>query len=197
MMKVSCGSRPDENSAITQPSMSERLYHISEDAEITIFRPRPSPSHFDSLRGDVVFAITEQLLHNYLLPRDCPRITYYQSTNTTQRDRDIFFGHSAVDFIITVESKWFKVIQETILYCYELPTESFELLDENAGYYISYQSVIPLSVREIVSPIEELLTRNVELRFVPSLWKVADAVAQSSLQFSMIRMKYAIPRLFE
>lgn len=173
---------------------NERLFHISEDPNIKVFHPRPSPSRFDALKGDVVFAIAERLLHNYLLPRDCPRVTYYMSHTTSESDKEVFFGHSSADYIIAIESKWFETIQKTTLYCYEFPTETFELLDENAGYYTSYHSVVPISVRQIISPIEELLARNIEIRFVPSLWEIADAVSKSSLQFSMIRMKNALPR---
>ena len=43
-------------------------------------------------------------------------------------------------------------------------------------------------------PIGELLGREVELRFVPSLWPLRDAVVASSLEFSLIRMRNALPR---
>jgi hypothetical protein len=42
--------------------------------------------------------------------------------------------------------------------------------------------------------VAELLRRGVELRFVPSLWPLHDAVAASSLRFSIIRMRNALPR---
>jgi len=48
-----------------------RIFHISEQAGINIFEPRPSPSHFEAITGNVIFGITGELLHNYLLPRDC------------------------------------------------------------------------------------------------------------------------------
>ena len=51
-----------------------RLFHISEEGGIDQFDPRPSPSFFAEIKGDVVFAISGKLLHNYLLPRDCPRV---------------------------------------------------------------------------------------------------------------------------
>jgi len=43
-------------------------------------------------------------------------------------------------------------------------------------------------------PIGELLARGVELRFVRSLWHLRDSVVASSLQFSLIRMRNALPR---
>jgi len=172
--------------------MTERvLFHISEEPDIPVFKPRPSPSHFDMITGDVVFAIDPVLLHNYLLPRDCPRVTFYKGAQSTQEDITRFMGETAADFVMAVESGWLPVIERTTLYCYELPADTFTLLDECAGYYISYQAVMPLSVRPVNNILEELLTRNIELRFMPSLWKLAEAIKQSTLYFSIIRMRNA------
>jgi uncharacterized protein DUF6886 len=170
---------------------SKRLFHISEEPDIAIFEPRPSPSHFDAITGHVVFAISERLLHNYLLPRDCPRVTYYRTSKTTEEDRKQFFGESEVDFIITIPSEWHETIQKTILYCYEFGTENFTLLDECAEYYISYQPEKPIAITEISDILGELLSRNIELRITPALISISKAVAQSSLGFSIIRMRNA------
>jgi hypothetical protein len=168
-----------------------KLFHISEESDINVFEPRSSPSHFDSITGDCVYAISGSLLHNYLLPRDCPRITYYLSDKTTAVDKEKFFGNSAASHIIIVESGWYRRIRETTLFCYEFSNEAFTLLDECAGYYISYNPVIPLSVTPVNDIIAELLNRNIELRFTPSLIKLADDVVKSSLNFSIIRMRNA------
>jgi hypothetical protein len=171
--------------------MSERLFHISEQPGIKLFEPRPSPSHFEQISGDVVFAISDTLLHNYLLPRDCPRVTYYASSKTTEEDRITFFGNSSADYIIAVEARWYKTIANTTLYCYEYPPETFTLLDECAGYYISYRPVVPVGEKAITDIIAELLTRNIELRFMPDIMRLSDAVVKSSLNFSLIRMRNA------
>jgi hypothetical protein len=170
-----------------------KLFHTSEEAGITLFSPRPSPSHFPGIRGDVVFAISERLLHNYLLPRDCPRVTYYTNADSSSSDMAKFMGQTSADYIIAVETRWYPAIVRTRLYCYEFPVEGFRLLDDNAGYYISYEQVAPLSVREINDIPAELFRRNIELRFMPDLWKLADAVKQSSLSYSIIRIRNAIP----
>jgi hypothetical protein len=171
---------------------SKRLFHISEEPGIKIFEPRPSPSFFAEIKGDVVFAIEESLLHNYLLPRDCPRVTWYRAENTTPEDEAKFFGESAADFVVIVESGWYWRIKETKLYRYELPAEHFTLLDECAGYYISYRPVITVAVEPVGDIITELLSRNVELRFTPSLIKIAETVKQSSLNYSIIRMRNGV-----
>jgi hypothetical protein len=77
---------------------------------------------------------------------------------------------------------------------YEMPSASFELALEEAGYYISRTTVLPLGVIEIRDLIGELLKREVELRFLPDLWPLSDAVIASTLEFSNIRMRNAAPR---
>jgi hypothetical protein len=156
-----------------------------------LFEPRPSPSYFECIKGSVVFAISYKLLHNYLFPRDCPRVSYYINGNTSQFDKEKFFGQTSADFVIAIEAAWFKTIQQTKLYCYEMPTADFILLDDCAGYYISYKTVTPLFVQAIPDTFEELFKRNIELRILPSLSKLADEIVSSSLSFSLIRMRNA------
>ncbi len=59
---------------------------------------------------------------------------------------------------------------------------------------MSRVSVVPARIEIFDDPIAELLKRGVELRFVPSLWPLRDAVVASSLQYSLIRMHNALPR---
>jgi len=164
---------------------------VSEEPGIELFEPRPSPSFFVEIAGDVVFAIEDRLLHNFLLPRDCPRVTYYQTAGTTTADKEKFFGESKADFVVIVESGWYERIKSTTLYCYELPGNDFTLLDECAAYHVSYQPAIPVEIRAITDAMAELLNRNVELRFTPSLIAIADEVSKSTLNFSNIRMRNA------
>jgi hypothetical protein len=172
----------------------EKIFHISENGEIETFKPRPSPAKIENLAGDVVFGISEKLLHNYLLPRDCPRVTFYASDKTSPTDKEKFLP-AATDYVIAVEAKWFPAIQQTTLFCYEFDGETFSLIDECAGYYVSYKEVKPLSVKRIDNILDELFRRNdIELRILPELWSIADKVSKSSLNFSLIRMRNAIPK---
>ena len=168
-----------------------KLYHVSEDPDIKVFEPRPTPSDYDAINNDVVFAVSDEFLHNYLLPRDCPRVTYYANDNSSMEDINTFMGQSDADYIVTIESKWESAINETTLYCYEFPAEGFSLLDENAGYYISHKSVTPISVRTITDIRKEISSRNVKLRFMSSLFDLAERIQRSSLKFSLIRMRNA------
>jgi uncharacterized protein DUF6886 len=164
------------------------LFHISEESAIERFEPRPS--EYTSL--PVVWAIDEGHLRNYLLPRECPRVTYYAGSETTPADVERFLGSSTA--VVAVESGWLEQLRSSRLYSYHMPPETFECLDECAGYFVSRVPVVPVRVEIFDDPIAELVRRGVELRFVPSLWTLRDAVVASTLQFSVIRLRNAAPR---
>jgi hypothetical protein len=103
-----------------------------------------------------------------------------------------FLGKSRA--VIAIESGWFEQLRDSQLFCYHLPPDSFECLDECAGYFVSSLPVVPARVEVLNDLIGHLLERGVELRFVPSLWPLRDAVVASTLQFSIIRMRNAQPR---
>jgi hypothetical protein len=119
-------------------------------------------------------------------------VTYYANASSTPADRRKFLGGSAATHIVAIESDWFHRVDTTVLYCYEFPAASFSLLDETAGYYISYESVLPIATRRIDNIFEELLSSGfVELRVLPELWTLGNAVPGSSLSYSLIRMRNA------
>ena len=82
-----------------------------------------------------MWAIDSEHLRNYLLPRDCPRVTYSAGPQTTAADVERFLGSSPA--VVAVESGWFERIRSARLCCYQLPPETFELIDECAGYFVS------------------------------------------------------------
>jgi len=161
------------------------LFHVSEEPGIERFEPRPSP-YAD---GPVVWAIDAERLRNYLLPRDCPRVTYYAGPGTTAADVERFLGSSPA--VVAVESAWLERLRSCRLYCYHLPPETFECLDECAGYFVGRQPVVPARVQVIEDVLAALLSCGVELRFLPNLWPLRDAVVSSTLRFSVIRMRNA------
>jgi len=164
------------------------LFHISEDGGIERFEPRPS----SYTAQPVVWAIDAQRLRNYLVPRDCPRVTYYAGPATTSADVDRFLGASPA--VIAVEQGWLDRLRSCRLYCYHLPAETFECLDECAGYFVSRGAVVPARVEVVEDALSALWQRGVELRLLSNLWPLRDAVVASTLQFSMIRMRNAQPR---
>lgn len=167
------------------------LYHLSEQCGISRFEPRPSRH----MGEPVVWAVDEARLRNYLVPRDCPRVTFYAGPETTPEEVVCFLGGSPA--VVAVESAWLGRLRSCHLYCYHLPGETFECIDECAGYYVSRQAVVPARVEVFDDLLAALLGRGVELRFLPDLWALRDAVVGSTLQFSIIRMQNARPRPVE
>ena len=164
------------------------LFHVSEQPGIKVFEPRWS----EQADRKVVWAIDADRLRNYLVPRECPRVTYYAGLQTTTVDIEQFLGTSLA--VVAIESGWFEQLRSCRLYCYHLPPDTFECIDECAGYFVSNLPVVPTRVEVLDDLILELLNRGVELRLVPSLWPLRDAVVGSTLQFSLIRMRNAQPR---
>jgi hypothetical protein len=164
------------------------LFHVSEEPGIERFAPRPSRNTDEP----AVWAIDAARLRNYLVPRDCPRVTYYAGRGTTAADVERFLGSSPA--VVAVESGWWERLRSCRLYCYHLPPETFACFDECAGYFVSHHPVVPTRVQVFDDPTAELLRRGVELRLVPDLWPLRDAVVASTLQYSLIRMRNARPR---
>jgi hypothetical protein len=163
------------------------LFHVSEEPGIERFEPRPSPSS----DTPVVWAIDAEHLRNYLLPRECPRVTYYAGRQTATADVERFLGSSKA--VVAVEGGWLERIRSVRLYCYEMPPRTFACVDDCAGYFVSREAVVPAGVRVVDDALAALLEHGVDLRFVPNLWPLRDAVVSSTLQFSVIRMRNALP----
>ena len=163
------------------------LFHVSEASNIQRFEPRPSPF----TDAPVVWGVDAERVRNYLLPRDCPRVTYYAGANSDATEVERFLGKSRS--VVAIEAGWLPQVRSCRLYCYHLPPDTFECLDEGAGYFVSRVAVAPARVEVYDDLMGELLRREVALRVVPNLWPLHDAVAASTLQFSMILMRNALP----
>jgi hypothetical protein len=80
------------------------------------------------------------------------------------------------------------------VYAYRFAADEFETWEGANGHYVARCEVIPLAVE----PVGDLLARHaeagIELRITPSLWRLADAIPNTGLQFSMVRLRNAGPR---
>jgi hypothetical protein len=164
------------------------LFHVSEESDIRRFEPRPS----EYTEEPVVWAIDATRLCNYLVPRDCPRVTYYAGPSTIPDDVERFLRSSQI--VVAVESRWEEALRSCRLYCYVLPREAFECIDECAGYFVSRDPVVPARVEVFYDLMTELQKRGAELRFLPDLWPLRDEVVASTLRYSIIRMRNANPK---
>lgn len=173
---------------------SLRLFHVSEEPDIRVFEPRiPTRKDLDPTVG-LVWAIDEAHLPNFLTPRDCPRVAYHAGVQTTEEDRRRFFTSSENSYAVVIEARWFSVLRNTTLFLYEFDPEDFRLQDEIAGYYVAEKAQIPVKKHVLTDLCGELLCRKVELRITENLWDIADTVRESTLNWSLCRMKNAAPR---
>ena len=123
------------------------------------------------------------------MPRDCPRVTYYASPSTTAADRQRFLGVATA--VVAIETSWQARAQAATIYRYSLPTDGFECIDETAGYFVSRKPVKAITMEALDDLPSHIAASGAELRVLPALWPLHDAVAASTLAFSMIRMRNA------
>jgi hypothetical protein len=158
------------------------LFHVSDEAGIARFEPRQI--------GDgpaCVWAIDAPHLCNYLLPRDCPRVCFRGPP-----DHPLLDGAAIV---IAIEAAWAARVRTGSVAVYEMPAEGFVLTDAVAGYWQSATVVTPVAMRMVADLPAEVAARGARLTALPSLWALADRVRESGLDFSLIRMRNAGPRL--
>ena len=171
-----------------------RLFHVSEEENITVFEPRiPDRNDLDKNVG-LVWAIDEACLPNFLTPRDCPRVTYHVGKNTTEQDKIAFFSSPTVQHAVVIEHDWFDKMRHTTLYLYEFDVADFELQDANAGYYVAKSKQTPIAKHTITDLFTALIDRSVEIRITDNLQSIADDVKVSTLQWSLCRMGNAKPK---
>jgi hypothetical protein len=171
----------------------ETLYHVSDQPGIERFDPRPSPTPHPAVDGPVVWAVGERLLHNYLMPRDCPRVTFYVGPNTVPADAERLMLGASARHVVAIETEWLDRLRRERLYLYRVPGGTFRPVDPGAGYYVSSEPIVPLDVTEIADVLAALVARDVELRVMPSLWALRDLVIASTIKFSIIRWRNAAP----
>jgi hypothetical protein len=167
-----------------------KLFHVSDQPGIGVFMPRPATAAPGL--GPVVWAVDGSHLPNCLLPRHCPRVTYAVASRTSPEDRQRF-GVQDHTRVVVVERSWLKRIERGTIFRYRLPSEPFRLYDGPAGYWVSLQPVAPLDVVAVHDIRGSLAGLGAELRVVSNLCSQHQAVAQSTLEFSMIRMPNATP----
>lgn len=172
--------------------MTPCLFHVSEDAGIARFEPRPPPSPDAGVVGDAVWAVAESHLVNFLTPRDCPRIAFRAGPHTSEADKARFLA--GAERVVAFEEDWLERVRACTLYLYEMPPATFEEALPEAGYWISREAVTPVGVVAQSDLMSALAQAGADVRILKDFWPLADAVAASSLQFSILRKRNARPR---
>jgi hypothetical protein len=163
-----------------------RLFHVSDTPGITRFEPR-----LDRHGEPRVWAIADSHLVNYLLPRQCPRVTFHKAPQTTKADTTEFLEDAT--HVVAIEEAWLGKAIASRLVVYEMPEAPFALKDESAGYYTSSQAVEPIAESMVDQPLKEIEARGAQIRVLPCLWQLREQVAASTLGFSIIRFRNAQP----
>ena len=77
---------------------------------------------------------------------------------------------------------------------WELAGDPFVPREEADGHWVTREEVVPLSVDAVGDLLMRHAEAGIELRITPSLWPLHDAVLNTGLRFSMVRMRNALPR---
>lgn len=162
-----------------------RLFHVGDAPGVTRFEPRPSPTPHPAVDRPCVWAVDDSHVVNYLTPRHCPRITFRAGPDTAAADIERFL--LGARRVVAIEAAWLDRLNAGALSIYELPPERFDLIDANAGYWISYVAVGPIRETRRTNLLAALIAAGVEVRLLQDFRGLADAVAASTLEFSIIR----------
>ena len=168
------------------------LWHVSEDPTITRFAPRRARTALTD--EPLVWAVDTRHLPLYWFPRDCPRCTFWAGPRTTDADLARFLDGRRERRVHVIEEGWLERVRNARLYLYRLPAEPFLQDRETLGYWMSRAAVDPLELVGIDDLIGRHAKAGILLRPVTNLWPLWDAVVESTLEFSGIRLRNAVPR---
>ena len=172
------------------------LHHFSEDPTITRFVPHvpaTNPHH-----RPAVWAIDAEHAPLYWFPRNCPRLTVWPRSRGGRTHFASWFVTSATR-LHAIETAWLAAMRDVTLYRYDLPAEPFSPWTEARGQWIADEPVEPDSVTPVGDLLELHAAAEIELRVVPNLWPLIDAVvagaATGDWDFSIVRKQFARPRV--
>jgi hypothetical protein len=154
------------------------LWHVSEDATIERFVPHE----------DLVWAIDTRHLPLYWFPRECPRATFWATSETSDDDVERWLDGDRTRRVHVIESGWLERMRETRVVAYRMPESSFEPEDR---FWVSRETVDPLEVVELGDLLARHAAARIELRVAPALYPLWDSVVASTLDFSGIRLRNA------
>lgn len=172
--------------------MTETLLHFSENPSIDVFKPHHARGR--EAEPAYVWAIDTEHAPLYWFPRECPRVTFWADERTTPEDREKFLGLGSAERVHVTENAWLVRMRAAKLYVYHFDPAPFSLYPEPGGFWVARSVVVPFGCEAVGDLLQRHAEAGIELRFTPSLWPLRDAVAASSLQFSMVRLRNAHPR---
>jgi hypothetical protein len=166
------------------------LLHFSEDPTITRFEPHVAATA--AQREAYVWAVDDRNAPSYWFPRQCPRAMAWTSPATLHGDRDRIIGAGAGERVHAIEYGWLDALRTTALYAYRFSADGFGPMGRAA--MVSTETVLPLGPPE---PVGNLIRchaeAGIQLRVLPNLWEFWAEVIVSTLDFSGIRLRNALP----
>ena len=167
------------------------LWHVSEDPDLEHFAPHAKPAPSDE---PLVWAVDTRHLPLYWFPRDCPRCTFWAGERSTDRDVARFLRADVNARIHVIEERWLERVRAATLYLYRMPEATFSESSDTAGYWMSREPVDAIARVTVDDLLGRHVTAGIELRAVPNLWPLWDEVVASTLEFSGMRLRNALPR---
>lgn len=168
------------------------VLHFSEDPTIRRFVPQVAPTSREQTA--YVWAVGYDRAPDYWFPRQCPRAMAWVGARTTQADRERIIGPGGGDRVHAVEYGWLDRIRSARLFGYRLPADRFTPIGEHQHAVVATEPVEPLCPPEWVGSLLDLHDEaGIQLRVLPNLWVLWDAVVGSTLGFSGIRLRNALP----
>lgn len=171
------------------------LWHVSEDPSLGVLEPHRARTATSDDR--LVWAVDTRHLPLFWFPRQCPRATFWAASGTRDGDVERFLDGYRDGRVHAIESGWLERMRTCRVLAYRLPGRTFHPHSSVGGYWMSDEAVEPLEVVELGDLLARHAEALIELRILPSLWPLWDAVVGSTLEFSGIRLRHARPRLRE
>ncbi len=169
------------------------LCHFSEDPSIEVFIPHVAKTA--QVDGARVWTVAESHAPMYWFPRECPRACCWVGDKPVTAAGQALLGYGGAQRLHAIESGWLERMRACRLYRYSFDPMPFTLDLESAGYWCARESVRPLSVEPVGDLLALHADAGIELRIVPTLWPLIDAIVPSGLEFGIIRKANAQPRL--
>jgi hypothetical protein len=176
-----------------RPERGEVL-HFSEDPTIRRFVPRVSRTSHHA--GAYVWAVDESRAPDFWFPRECPRAMAWTTETSTHVDRERILGPGGGERVHAVEYRWLEARRTVRLFAYRFPASRFRSIGEPVpNAVVATDPVEPLGPPVRVGDLFDLHEQaGIQLRVLPNLWPFWDAVIETTLGFSGIRLRNAAPR---
>ena len=168
------------------------LLHFSEDPNIQVFRPHVPASSPEN--PPLVWTVDEAHAPGFWFPRQAPRACCWSVGKPLSDIGRSLLGMGANSRMHAIESVWLERMRSCKMYVYRFDAAPFGVYDVPAGYFSTTKTIEPLSVEPIGDLLALHTAANIELRVVPNLWPLIDAIIASGLEFSISRSKNALPR---